>query len=154
MLSAKGRVQGQPAVIRARHIFWGVPLCSHQPLPHCAVSPGSLHGPGCHITRGAWQLFLAASLLKGHFAPVFLSVVLAPQAVGVLTFTLISKQGDSSGNTGLLVSTANVYLCHVKEDAGKIVKCQQSKFGNSILHWKLQGRSGFRILCTGKGIPS
>lgn len=134
--------------------FLGSTPCSRQPPPHGAVSPGSLHSPGCHITPGAPQLFLAASLLKGHFAPVFLSVVLAPQAVGVLTSTLISKQGDSSGNTGLLVSAANVYLCHVKGGAGKIVKCQQSKFGSSILNWKLQGRSGFRIPCTGKGIPS
>lgn len=149
MLSAKGSVQGQPAVIRARHIFWGAPLGSRQPfltvlcpLDLCtalAVTSHEEHAALPHCKKVILLLF-------------FLSVVLAPQAVGVLTFTLISKQEDSFGNTGILVSTANVPLCHVKEDAGKIVKCQQSKFGNSILNWK--GRSGFPILCTGKGIPS
>lgn len=100
-LSVEGRIQGQPGVSRDTHSHWRAPLCSPQVLSSLPLSPASLHSSGCHITHGELQLFPAASLLKGHFACVFLSVVLAPLTVGVLTSALISKHqgllGDDSG---------------------------------------------------------
>lgn len=103
VLPAQRSVQ-QPAVLRAGHVSWGSASQLPPAPPHGAVSAQSWLS---HRTRST-AAPSSCSLLKGHFAPVFLSVGLAPQAVGELTFPLISEQGDSSGNT--CVNSEHVFV--------------------------------------------
>lgn len=99
VLSTMSSSQGQPGIIRARHIFQGAPLCSRQVLSSLSCVPWISVQPWLsHHTRNT-AVPSRCLIAKRSFCSCFLSAVLAPKTVEVLIFTLLSKHGNSSGYT-------------------------------------------------------
>lgn len=108
ILSAEGRISGPAQSLLGLAYSLGSTPWLHQVLSSLSCVPWISASPGCHTTQGQPQIFPVASLLKGHFAPVFFPMVLDPLTVGVLTFTLICKHGGSLGS--LHVSSKCVFV--------------------------------------------